>query len=437
MGRGYAWALIALLSFTACGDDEASLVVELRTDYGPAVDFTAVETSVETDGVEEAAIPTAASSSHDFVAGRRVAQFDGLAPGRVLVRVTLRDDAGGLVATRLTRLDISGTTGLIVVISSSCADIRCPGAADDPSETECYDGRCVPPTCQPTRIETCGGVRDGGQNDAGDGGELDSTVPVVDSGPSMDSTMSDAMSDATPPVDSGEMDADTGPPDTGGGVDPTLVAWYACESLASGRVVDVTGNGHDGTCSGVRCPTIVTGRVGNACSFSRADRDEVRVLGLDAFDPSALTVALFVWHQGGSEGSMIGKPLGTGIANSWQLELRNFGGAGPPIPDTFLFSTGPDPDTWEHIDYYFPSDPTRRWLHVAGTWDGTELAVYVDGTRVLSEPGTIISDTHPVLIGFDENSGSPWAHIDALLDEIRIYSRALSSEEIAALAAER
>jgi hypothetical protein len=423
MGRAHAGALFALLSCTACGDGEASLVVELRTDYAPGADFSSVETSVEAGGVAREAIPAAAASSDDFVAGERIAQFDALPTGAALVRVALRDGDGALVATRLTRLELNGTTGLIVTISRSCAEVRCPGATDDASETECFEGRCVPPTCQPAMPETCGAGTDGGGADAG---EVDGGVDAgeVDGG-----------------ADAGEVDggpADSGTVGTDGGMtDPTLVAWYRCESASPGTVPDSTGNGNHGMCSPGRCPMIATGHVGNACRFARSDLDEVRVPSLGDFAPSALTVTAWVWHQGGSEGSLIGKPVGTDISNSWQLELRDFM-SGDPVPDVVLFSTAPNETGWDQLDYYFPTPPERRWIHVAGTWNGSQRQLFVDGVRELAGSGTIVSDGHHVLIGFDENDdgAGAWNHLDGLLDEIRIYSRVLSSSEIAALAAE-
>ncbi len=75
-----------------------------------------------------------------------------------------------------------------------------------------------------------------------------------------------------------------------------------------------------------------------------------------------------------------------------------------------------------------------HWYHVAATWDGSEVRIYVDGVLDKDPPdlrgGTIGTDTRPLYIGGRGTSDV----LDGIVDDVRIYNRALSAAEVAALA---
>jgi hypothetical protein len=73
---------------------------------------------------------------------------------------------------------------------------------------------------------------------------------------------------------------------------------------------------------------------------------------------------------------------------------------------------------------------TTAWQHIAGTYDGNNLRLYVNGSQVGSLPYTGTVNTGS---GIELSSGGePY---DGRLDDLRIYNRALTPSEIAALAA--
>ena len=67
---------------------------------------------------------------------------------------------------------------------------------------------------------------------------------------------------------------------------------------------------------------------------------------------------------------------------------------------------------------------------MAGTYDGTALTIYVDGIFGIevAYSGGIAVSTHSVRIG--ENSEATGRYTDGVIDDARIYSRALTLEEI-------
>lgn len=75
-----------------------------------------------------------------------------------------------------------------------------------------------------------------------------------------------------------------------------------------------------------------------------------------------------------------------------------------------------------------------QWHHLAGVYDGAKLCLYQDGDCVDSKSlhGLINRKWSRVLIG--ENGQAPDRYWNGLIDDVRLYSRALSAEEIGVLA---
>jgi hypothetical protein len=70
------------------------------------------------------------------------------------------------------------------------------------------------------------------------------------------------------------------------------------------------------------------------------------------------------------------------------------------------------------------------WHHVAGVFDGGTLKIYVDGVLQDTTPYTdsIADENDPLRIG--ANSGALNRYWNGLIDEVSVWSRALSQEEI-------
>jgi hypothetical protein len=83
---------------------------------------------------------------------------------------------------------------------------------------------------------------------------------------------------------------------------------------------------------------------------------------------------------------------------------------------------------------YGPVVPLDEWHHLAMTWDGAMKVGYLDGVEVARSPTSIESDTNDLVISGDLNDGTPLYHVEGSIDEVMIYSRALSATEIAMLA---
>ena len=86
-----------------------------------------------------------------------------------------------------------------------------------------------------------------------------------------------------------------------------------------------------------------------------------------------------------------------------------------------------------------PGTNVNRWIHMAGTYDGSLMKLYIDGEEIgqRSLTGNINLDpSRPLTVGIEENGGGhvPENPFDGRIDEIRIYNRALGADEIAEIA---
>ena len=73
--------------------------------------------------------------------------------------------------------------------------------------------------------------------------------------------------------------------------------------------------------------------------------------------------------------------------------------------------------------------PANQWTHVAGTYDGAQLRLYLNGSQVASQArtGSLQVTGSPLRIGGNTYSTE---FFPGRIDEVRVYNRALSQSEI-------
>ena len=93
---------------------------------------------------------------------------------------------------------------------------------------------------------------------------------------------------------------------------------------------------------------------------------------------------------------------------------------------------------WKYFDSPNPI-PVNTWTHLASTYNGSQLTIWVNGVKVASRAitGTTCSNNEPLAVGAKNApaKGLLEAFMDGNLDDVRIYNRPLSAAEIAGLAA--
>jgi hypothetical protein len=199
-----------------------------------------------------------------------------------------------------------------------------------------------------------------------------------------------------------------------------LVAYYSLNEGA-GAVAGDSAGGHNGTVVGGAQWIAGPDGFGNALIF---DGTGSQYVDLGTWDPSAGTgqLSISLWaNWGGISGQymgLIGK-RDTWAADDmmWQIEAAQGDG-----------NVGASRESGQTVSGFIPE--VGQWEHVALTFDGTTGTLYRNGLQVSSGPFSLGPDTVAAMVfgACQANGGNPY---NGALDEVRLYNRALSREEIA------
>ncbi|PYJ85154.1 MAG: hypothetical protein DME22_10205 [Verrucomicrobia bacterium] len=204
----------------------------------------------------------------------------------------------------------------------------------------------------------------------------------------------------------------SGPPATG------LVGAYSFNEGAGTSVGDGSGNGNVGTISGASWTS--AGKYGSGLVFNGSgarvtinDSGSLHLttgMTLEAW-VNATTVSS-AWRDVIYKGNDNYFLEGTSDNNKLPGGGATLGGAGALTYGTGALAVG-------------------TWTHLALTYDGAALRLYVNGTQVSSvaKTGTILTSTNPLQIGGDSMYGQYFA---GTIDEVRVYNVALSAAQIQA-----
>lgn len=199
-------------------------------------------------------------------------------------------------------------------------------------------------------------------------------------------------------------------------VPPGLVAGYGFNDGGGSTAQDSSGNNLTGIISGAAWTT--EGRFGSALSFNGVS-DWVTVPDADALDlTTGMTLEAWVFPTaaGGVRDILIKEGAGVDIYN---LYARN--GQGAPEANVYVGGS----NRWAAG----PVLPLSSWSHVAGTYDGATVRLYINGVQAASTAvtGPIGTSNGVLRIG----GNSLWGeYFQGRIDEIRVYNRALSAAEI-------
>ncbi len=218
---------------------------------------------------------------------------------------------------------------------------------------------------------------------------------------------------------------------TSGAVDPSLVGWWTMDETGGTTAAD-SGAAPLNTATTSGNPTFVPGKTGNAIRLNGTSQyasapDEA---SLDI--ANAITMAAWVKPGQYDTQDIIAKDI-NGSVNGYQLSLATTKSGDDSQRAFVRFNQQTSGDTYRvNAVTMYPIDGS--WQHVAATYDGATIKLYIDGTLEGSMPwtGTIATNSTALGIGA-QSDNTRW--LDGDLDDVRLYNRALSAVEILALAA--
>ncbi|MGI9457252.1 MAG: LamG domain-containing protein [Aeoliella sp.] len=205
-----------------------------------------------------------------------------------------------------------------------------------------------------------------------------------------------------------------------------LVAHWALDETSGTTASDSSGNGNSGTFSG--SPAWNTGgQIVGCLDFEISDGNDRVNAGTFDLTGSGVTLATWIWQESGNnDARVIIKSTGnSGAQQSWGLTSDETGEL------DFRIRTG---GNWYRVQV--PGAISNGvWTHIAGTYDGTTLRVYINGVEAASGAhpvgGAVETDaTGTVTLGDSIAGGRPF---DGKIDDARVYDRALTATDIAFL----
>lgn len=196
-----------------------------------------------------------------------------------------------------------------------------------------------------------------------------------------------------------------------------LVGYWSLNDGAGTVATDFSGNGNHGTLN--NGPTWVNGKLGQALNFDGTD-DYVLVNNI-TLPTGDFTWSTWVYLDAVEQGTILEGENGefeiiTNGSNNVVLWIRSI--------DRIVTTA---------------SIPTGRWTHLIARRSGSALTVWFDGVQDVTTgtDGTALSfSCSQLLMGVDADSactGTLNSYLDGKLDDVRVFTRALSASEIQSL----
>ncbi|GII85544.1 hypothetical protein Ssi03_35340 [Sphaerisporangium siamense] len=218
---------------------------------------------------------------------------------------------------------------------------------------------------------------------------------------------------STSQISGGEED----PPAASTLSDDGLVASYGFNAGSGTAIADDSGHSQAGTATDTTWSN--SGKFGKALSFNGTS-SWVTV-------PDSPSLRL-------SDGMTVMAWVNPTVLDNWrQVLMKEFNGG---LSYALYASNGSQPNGWavntggtEGSVDSSQNIPTGTWSHLALTYDGSKLAFYLNGTKTgeANLTGALRADGGPLRIG----GNSAWGeYFSGLIDEVRVYNRALSASEI-------
>ena len=203
------------------------------------------------------------------------------------------------------------------------------------------------------------------------------------------------------------------------GTDPCLVGWWRFDDGSGGTAYDRSGSENNGTLNGN--PQWVAGKIGGALEFD--GKDDYVDCSNDASLNITDKVTIAVWVKTNDAGNSQHNPYVTKGDHSYAIKHHISNSI-----EFFIYDKG----NWHLVNFPVDGSFNGVWHHLAGTYDETNLKLYIDGKleAKTAYTGSIASSVISANIGRNAQTDQFYKGV---IDDVRIYNRALTQDEIATI----
>jgi len=208
-----------------------------------------------------------------------------------------------------------------------------------------------------------------------------------------------------------------------------LVGYWSFDENAGATVYDSSGNGNNGTL--MNASVWSTGKYGSALTLNGAD-SYAEMSNSSILNNANFTIEAWIYLNADvnyTQARIVSKQETASKSYSFGIFGNGYGGS---TGNQLLLSIGTG-TTWFNFlsaTHLF----NQTWYHVAGTQEGTNSKIYINGQ--LDKNGTTstqtTNNTGVLTIGCQKQTTPSYIafFFNGTIDEVRIYNRALSQQEI-------
>jgi len=212
----------------------------------------------------------------------------------------------------------------------------------------------------------------------------------------------------------------------------SLVGWWKFDEGDGEKAIDSSGNANTGRLHHMDENSRVEGKFGKALSFNgKKQHISVKDRANLSFGTESFSISLWVKTKADTVGMMVinGSSGPPGSGKRYSLRYHGNGRVTFVTDDNVVKSL---------VDSGNVRINDEKWHHIAAVRDRNTnmLKLYIDGKRRAEnndDTVNIDSPGEPLYIGRDSDEVPISGYVDGLLDDVRIFSYALSEDEAAAL----
>lgn len=192
-----------------------------------------------------------------------------------------------------------------------------------------------------------------------------------------------------------------------------LVGYWPMDTGSGNKIIDASGNGHDGTAKNTNW---VNGKFGKALEFNGTD-SAVDIPYFPDINPvDGITMSAWVFPTDNTRSCIVGQFEGYGMALFSNLQLKSV--------------------IWGDDWVISKTIPQNEWSYVAMTWDvkKAERMVFLNGEIVETKGGAKAVPTVKnnlgigIWIGWPANWGDDW--FMGIIDDVKMWNRVLNEDEV-------